>query len=59
MRLQHRVLAIEHEVQIEALEDFAKGQVREVAREKPFVLAGEEDVLSEAKQTAVKLFPTG
>ncbi len=57
--LQERVLPVEHEVQIETLHDFATGQVKELKRETPLVLPGEETILEEAKRAAILLFPKG
>lgn len=57
--LQERVLPIEHEVQIEALEDFARGQVVELVRLERLVLSGEESILEEAKKLARIEFPNG
>jgi len=57
--LQARVLPIEHEVQIETLQDFANGTVSEFKREKPLVLKGEEKILEECKEIAKKMYPNG
>lgn len=56
--LSARVLPIEHRVQIELLKDFANGKVREVTRPS-LVLAGEEEILEEAKQKAIAMYPKG
>jgi phosphoribosylglycinamide formyltransferase-1 len=56
--LQERVLPVEHEVQIEALQDFAHGNVVELVRLERLVLPGEEPILEEAKKIACRKFPT-
>ena len=57
--LQARVLPIEHKVQIELLKDFANNTVTEFHRENTLVLQGEEEILEECKQLAIKLYPNG
>jgi folate-dependent phosphoribosylglycinamide formyltransferase PurN len=57
--LQRRVLAVEHEVQIETLQDFANNTVSEFHREAPLVLPEEEAILLECKEEAKKLYPHG
>jgi phosphoribosylglycinamide formyltransferase-1 len=57
--LQARVLPVEHQVQIELLKDFSEGTVEEFHREVPLVLPGEESILDECKQLAIKLYPNG
>jgi phosphoribosylglycinamide formyltransferase-1 len=57
--LQMRVLPVEHEVQIETLQDFANDTVSEFRRETPLVLPGEEEILKECKEIAKKLYPNG
>jgi folate-dependent phosphoribosylglycinamide formyltransferase PurN len=57
--LQRRVLPVEHEVQIETLQDFANGTVSEFYRETPLVLPEEENILKECKEIAKKLYPNG
>ena len=57
--LQHRVLPIEHEVQIELLKDFSEGEVLEFHRDIPLLLEGEEDTLKECKTEAIKIYPKG
>lgn len=57
--LQQRVLPAEHEVQIETLQNFAQGRVREIVREQPLVPPEKEPVLAEAKRIAITLFPNG
>ncbi|MBI4086028.1 MAG: hypothetical protein HY433_02175 [Candidatus Liptonbacteria bacterium] len=57
--LRERVLPAEHEVQIETLRDFATWQVKELKRETPLVLPGEEKILDECKAEAIKLYPHG
>ncbi len=57
--LQERVLPVEYETQIETLRDFAAGEIKELKRETPLVLPGEEKILEEAKKAAILLFPKG
>jgi len=57
--LQERVLPHEHQLQIEVLDDFAKGRLREFVREAPLVLPGEEAIIEQAKRIAKALFPKG
>ncbi|OGI71664.1 hypothetical protein A3B84_00220 [Candidatus Nomurabacteria bacterium RIFCSPHIGHO2_02_FULL_35_13] len=57
--LQARVLPTEHKVQIETLKDFSEGKVKEFIREIPLVLPGEEKILEECKELAIKLYPNG
>jgi phosphoribosylglycinamide formyltransferase-1 len=55
--LQARVLPVEHKVQIEALKDFSEGKVKEFVREIPLVMPGEEKILEECKEEAIKMYP--
>lgn len=57
--LQQRVLPVEHEVQIELLSDFTNGAVNEFHREIPLILPGEENILEECKELAIKMYPNG
>jgi len=57
--LQARVLPIEHEIQIEMLEDFANGCLEEISRKHSLVLPGEEQALAEAKRIACLRYPNG
>ncbi|MES2930914.1 MAG: formyltransferase family protein [Patescibacteria group bacterium] len=57
--LQARLLPVEHEVQIEALRDFANNTVSEFTREHPLVLADELETLAECKENARKAYPNG
>lgn len=57
--LQERVLPIEYETQIETLHDFVAGEVKELKRETPLILPGEETILEVAKRAAILLFPKG
>ncbi|MBI2889050.1 MAG: phosphoribosylglycinamide formyltransferase [Candidatus Liptonbacteria bacterium] len=57
--LAARALPVEHEVQIETLAMFAKGEVQEIKREMPLVFPGEEKILEEAKRKAMVMFPNG
>ncbi len=54
--LKKRLLPEEHELQIEVIEDFAEGRVKEFVRESPLVLPSEEGILMRAKQIAKQLF---
>ena len=55
--LQERLLPLEYEVQIEALEDFARGTAKEIVRVEPLIRSGEESILEECKKEAIKLYP--
>jgi phosphoribosylglycinamide formyltransferase 1 len=58
--LQQRVLPVEHQVQIELLEDVARGKVKELsARDRVLVRPEETHILHEAKNTAILLYPHG
>ena len=58
--LQQRVLPVEHQVQIEAIELFAQGGILPtVKRQERLILPGEENMLALAKQAACYLFPRG
>lgn len=57
--LQARVLPVEHEVQIETLQDFANGTVSKFKREITLVFKGEEKILEECKEIAKKMYPNG
>ena len=57
--LQARLLPIEHEVQIETLQDFANNNVQEFVRETPLILPEEEKVLEECKKIAIDMYPKG
>ncbi len=57
--LQARLLPIEHEVQIEVLQDFVNGTVAEFYREEPLIRESEETILEECKEEAKKLYPNG
>ncbi|MBI2623373.1 MAG: phosphoribosylglycinamide formyltransferase [Candidatus Liptonbacteria bacterium] len=57
--LQERALPIEHELQIETLGMFVRGDVKEMKRTIPLVLPGEEKILEEAKQKAILMYPNG
>ncbi len=57
--IQERLLSAEYETQIETLRDFARGEVKELEREMPLVLPGEEKILEEAKNIGMRLFPKG
>lgn len=57
--LQQRLLPEEHLVQIETLQMFAQGTVKEVIREKPLVATGQEKILEWVKNEAIKRYPNG
>ena len=59
--LQQRLLTVEHDVQIAALDAFAQNEVKICQRENPLVdvSAGEMEVLVRAKETAGYIFPQG
>lgn len=58
--LQRRLLIVEHEVQIAALQDFALGQVKVLPpRAHPLIPLNKESLLKEAKQIACIRFPQG
>jgi len=57
--LQKRVLPIEHEVQIETLDDFVKGRVKIFKRSIPLIQRNELDILQSAKRIAAILYPYG
>lgn len=57
--LQKRTLPAEHEVQIEALEDFSNNNVSIFTRKTPLVFPGEEKILEECKTLAKEKYPKG
>jgi len=57
--LGQRLLPVEHDVQIKALEDLMQNRVIELTREQPLVQEGEEHILEESKKAAGILFPMG
>lgn len=57
--LQKRVLSVEHEVQIEALRDFAMGKVKTQKRKLPLIQINELKILEEAKRVAKIYYPNG
>lgn len=57
--LQARVLPVEHEVQIETLQDFANNTVTEFHRDIPLVQKGEESILEECKKIAIEKYLKG
>jgi phosphoribosylglycinamide formyltransferase-1 len=57
--LQQRVLQEEHKVQIGLLQKVARGDIREIKRNKILVKPGEERILVEAKRRAKILYPNG
>lgn len=57
--LAARMLPVEHEVQIETLQDFANGKIQELIRNIPLVMPGEEQILDECKRQAELMYPKG
>jgi len=57
--LQKRVLPIEHETQIEALNDFVLGKVKICKRQKPLIRVDELVMLKTAKKIAAVFYPHG
>ncbi len=57
--LAARMLPVEHEVQIEALEDFLHNTVHEQLRDNPLVSPEEVSILEECKQAAILQYPKG
>jgi phosphoribosylglycinamide formyltransferase 1 len=57
--LQQRALPVEHEVQIEALDDYSQNRVQELRPIDNLVLPGEEPILDLAKKSAIHLWPKG
>jgi phosphoribosylglycinamide formyltransferase-1 len=57
--LQERALPLEHETQIEALEDFMRGSVTDLRRDEPLVWPQHANILTEAKNVARLLYPVG
>ena len=55
--LQARMLPIEHETQIETLEDFMNDRVAELTRDEPLVRSNEVPILEEAKKAAIAAYP--
>ena len=58
-RLQARALPVEHQLQIDMLNQFVTGSLVETAQEHNFMLPGEEKELREARKYARKLYPNG
>ena len=57
--LQKRLLPIEWQTQIEALQDFANDTGQEWYRLAPLVRPDEEKILADCKQEAMRLYPEG
>jgi len=57
--LQKRVKTIEHQVQIDLLQDFIKGIVRRLKRDVPLISKNEFELLIKAKKIASILYPNG
>lgn len=58
-KLQQRALPVEQELQIEMLNQFVKGEIRESQQEAHFMRPGEEKVLRDTRKYARKRFPNG
>lgn len=59
-KLQQRVLPIEHEVVISALQAFANGTSKSFERREPLVVGkSEEEALAQAKTWAIQQYPNG
>ncbi len=56
-RLQKRMLPIEWDVQIQALEMFSQGEVTYLNDRRPLIHPGEEEILAECKALAIKNYP--
>ena len=54
-----RMLPIEHEVQMEVLQDFANNQVKELTRQQFLVRPEEIGILQECKKEAIEKYPKG
>lgn len=59
IELQERVLPVEHQVQIAALQDICDDRVQELSLDAPLVRPEEEEILQSAKLVAKQLFPKG
>lgn len=57
--LQQRVLLIEHELQIELLNDIVKGKVADFVNRDSIVRPGEEEILEQVKTISKLLYPRG
>ena len=57
--LAARLLPFEHEVQIQTLEMFENGTVKEITRQEPLIKPEEYTILEECKREAIKLYPRG
>lgn len=57
--LQERMLPVEHEVQVLALEDFLNNDVTEVTRSERLVGEHDLNILNECKQEAILKYPKG
>lgn len=55
--LAARLLPFEHEVQIQTLEMFENGTLKEITRPEPLVKPEEYTILEECKREAIKLYP--
>lgn len=56
--LQQRVLPLEHELQIELLQHFVRGEINEAPRS-TLMLPGQEYILAQAKRFAITQYPKG
>lgn len=57
--LQARVLPVEHEVQIEAIDEISQNRVEEIVFHDDLVRRGEERILQLAKDAAIREWPQG
>jgi phosphoribosylglycinamide formyltransferase-1 len=57
--LAERMLPVEHQVQLQALEDFFHNRVSIIHRPEPLVSPEEVSVLEECKKTAILMYPKG
>ena len=57
--LQERALPVEHRIQIETLQMFCEGTVRELVRERPLLPDEAVPVLNMAKHIGITLYPKG
>lgn len=58
-KIQQRALPVEHRLQIDMLNQFVKGEIKETQQEAHFMRPGEEKTLREARKYARKTFPNG
>lgn len=58
-KIQQRALPVEHQLQIDMLNQFVKGEIQETQQESHFMRPGEEKILREARRYARKRYPNG